>query len=245
MGIDMLELADVNKRYRGGRTNAVDGLSFSLEGGEVMGLIGENGAGKSTTVSMIATLLRPDSGKILFCGEDIVRHPGKIRSRLGYVPQNIALYENLTGEDNLRFWAKAYRVKKADYPERRRKVCEIIGFTGEMLDKKTASYSGGMKRRLNIAAALLHRPELVIMDEPTAGIDISSRNMIMEAVDELRREKAAVLYVGHYMEEIERICTRLCIMKGGKCVLQGSTQDALVKNGKRISLEMLYKEKYI
>lgn len=239
----MLSLIDVNKKYGKNTINAVDHLSFHLGEGEVLGLIGPNGAGKSTTVSMIATLLKPDDGTILFMDQDIVKNPKAIRKRLGYVPQNIALYETLSGNDNLRFWAKAYHVQNEEYVAQYKKVCDIIGFTEEMLNKKVIEYSGGMKRRLNIAVALMHNPKLVILDEPTAGIDIQSRNMILEAIKELSRERVSVLYVGHYMEEVERVCSRICMLNHGKCVLDGELSELLNQDDKSPNtLEQLYEE---
>lgn len=236
----MLNLINVSKRYNSNKLNAVDNLSLKLDEGEVLGLIGSNGAGKSTTVSMIATLLKPDSGRIMFMDKDIVKYPKAIRMNLGYVPQNIALYETLSGDDNLRFWSRAYHVGKDDFTEQYKKVCDIIGFTSDMLHKKVKYYSGGMKRRLNIAAALMHKPKLVILDEPTAGVDINSRNLILESINELSRNKTAIIYVGHYMEEVEKICDRICILNNGKCVINEKLENALIENGKRITLERLY-----
>lgn len=236
----MLELTNVYKKYRGNKIYAVEDLSFILNEGEVMGLIGANGAGKSTTVSMIAALIKPDDGKILFYGEDIVKNPKAIRKNLGYVPQNIALYETLSGEDNLKFWAKAYHVEKGDFLISYKKACDIIGFSKDMLNKKVKDYSGGMKKRLNIAASLLHKPRLIILDEPTAGIDFNSRSMILNAVKELSHLNTSVIFVGHYMEEIEKACSRLCILNNGRCVLDDNIENALYKNGKRISVEEVY-----
>lgn len=234
----MLELVNVVKSYK--KIKAVDGLSFQIKSGDVFGLIGANGAGKSTTVTMIATLAKPDQGNILFHGEDIVKHPEKIRHNLGYVPQDIALYETLTGADNMEFWAGAYHMKKEIYQKRQKEILDIIGFTNEMLQKKVKNYSGGMKRRLNIGVALLHHPELIIMDEPTTGIDITSRNQILEAIKELSSQGRAILYVGHYMEEVERICNQICILNHGRCILNESIEKALIQNGQKISLEQLY-----
>ena len=234
----MLELIHVNKLYK--KHKVVDDLSFQLKAGEIVGLIGPNGAGKSTTVSMIATLVRPTSGQILFLGEDIVLNPQVIRKKLGFVPQDIALYESLTGYDNLIFWANAYHVKKCDQKERLEQVCEIIGCSNEMLHKKVKEYSGGMKRRLNIAVALLHQPKLVILDEPTVGIDIPSRKLILSAMECLKKKGTAILYIGHYMEEVEQLCDRILFMSHGKCILDGTLPEALMYQGKKLTLEQLY-----
>lgn len=233
-----LEAVDITKSYR--KVKAVDGLSFCVRKGQIFGLIGTNGAGKSTTVSMIATLMKPDSGRILFHGKDIWKNPGEIREKTGYVPQDIALYESLSGMDNLKFWGRACHIYGGRLKERIQTVSSMIGFTDEMLRKKVQEYSGGMKRRLNIAVALLKEPELIILDEPTAGIDIQSRNLILGAIHELAAQGTAVIYVGHYMEEVEQLCDWICIMNQGRAVLNESLEQALQTESRRITLEQLY-----
>lgn len=234
----MLELFGVKKQFK--TNKAVDGVSFQVKSGEVFGLIGANGAGKSTTISMIATMLKPDEGDILFQGQSVVRNPKAIREHLGYVPQDIALYQSLTGMDNLLFWGSAYHVEKEALPERISEICGIIGFTKDMLDQKVNSYSGGMKRRLNIGVALLHRPELVILDEPTVGIDIVARNQILDAVKKLSGLGTTIIYCGHYMEEVERICSTICMLDKGKILVCGN-KEALLNGSEGIkTLEGLY-----
>lgn len=234
----MLEVKNVIKNYHGKRV--VDGLSFSVEGGQILGMVGANGAGKSTCVSMIATLIRPDGGTILYNGEDIVSNPRAIRSRMGFVPQDIALYETLSGMDNLRFWGKEYGVEASGLDAAIERVCRIISFDRDMLKKRVSEYSGGMKRRLNIGVALLHEPELVVLDEPTTGIDIRSGSQILDAIENLRRQGTAVVYVGHYMEEVERISTHICVMDGGKCRAYGAKEELLTTPEGRITLAELY-----
>lgn len=236
MGI--LELKEVSKIYK--KNLAVDNLSIEINKGEVFGLIGSNGAGKSTTISMIATLIRPDKGEIFFDGQNIVKNPKAIREKLGYVPQDIALYPMLSGFDNLKFWGKSYHLKKNELFRRMEEVIGIIGLNVEQLNSKVSTYSGGMKRRLNIGVALLHHPEIVIMDEPTVGIDVVSRNQILYAIRCLRKAGTTVIYVGHYMEELEQICDRICIMDKGKAVIIGDIQRLLENRGEKISLENLY-----
>lgn len=233
----MLELIDVSKKYKG--REAVSGLSFTVDSGQVLGIIGANGAGKSTTVGMIVTLLKPDSGKILFDGEDIAENPQAIRKKLGFVPQDIALYESLNGMENLKFWGKSYGVPASELKNEIDRVCRIISFDGDMLKKRVSEYSGGMKRRLNIGVALLHRPSLVVLDEPTTGIDIKSGSQILDAIGELRANGTAIIYVGHYMEEVERISTHICIMDNGKCRAYGEKSELLKKYGCE-SLSQLY-----
>lgn len=233
----MLELVNIKKYFKDNR--AVDGINFQVGEGEVLGLIGANGAGKSTTIAIIATLMKPDSGYIFYEGKDIVKNPKFMRNNLGYVPQEVALYPSLSGKDNLMFWGRANHISGKLLEQRIKEVCKIINFTEEALNKKVSYYSGGMKRRLNIGVALLHKPKLVVMDEPTVGLDVEARHQVLEAVIELKNQGACIIYAGHYMEEMERICDKLCIIDKGKCALFGETKR-LIKDGK--SLEQLYME---
>lgn len=233
----MLELKNVSKKY--GKMDAVLGVSFTVSAGQVLGLVGANGAGKSTCVSMIATLNKPDSGTILFEGKDIVKEPDAIRRKLGYVPQDIALYESLSGMDNLKFWGKSYGVSSSDLEEEIKRVCSIISFDEGMLKRRVKDYSGGMKRRLNIGVALLHRPKLVILDEPTTGIDIQSGTQILNAIEGLKKEGTAIIYVGHYVEEVERISTHLCLLEQGRCRAFGTVDEVLEKTGSGSLSELL------
>ena len=236
----MLKVHEVKKYYK--KIKAVDGISFTVKKGEVFGLIGANGAGKSTAISMIATMIKPDEGDILFHGQSILQNPKVIREQLGYVPQDIALYLSLTGRDNLLFWGNAYHVSKEILPERIGEICDIIGFTEDMLIQKVSTYSGGMKRRLNIGVALLHHPELVIMDEPTIGIDILARNQILESVKRLSDKGTTIIYCGHYMEEVERICTTICMLDKGKIIVCGDKENLLNGSQSKKTLESLYFE---
>lgn len=233
----MLELVDVKKYYKDNK--AVDGISFKLSEGEILGLIGANGAGKSTTISMITTVNRPDSGTIYYKGYDIVKHPEFMRNNLGYVPQETALYPSLSGRDNLKFWGRANHVRGKQLKRRIDEVSNTIQISEEVLRKKVSSYSGGMKRRLNIGAALLHEPKLIIMDEPTVGLDVETRNQILEAVMRLKQQGTSIIYAGHYMEEMEQICDKICVIDKGKCVLFGSIGELLRKYGR---LEQMYLE---
>ncbi len=234
----MLCLLDVKKYYKNNK--AVDGISFEIQKGEIFGLVGANGAGKSTTISMLTTMIKPDDGDILYHGKSIVKNPKIIRSRLGYVPQDISLYLSLSGRDNLVFWGNAYHVPKNILDERIREVSDIIGFTKDMLKQKTAAYSGGMKRRLNIGAALLHRPDFLVLDEPTVGIDLIARNQILDFVKRINTKGTTILYCGHYMEEVEQICDSVCILDKGKKLVCGSKKNLLSEPDK--TLEKLYYE---
>jgi len=205
---------------------AVDKLNLTLYEGETIGLLGPNGAGKSTTISMIATLFKPSSGDITYKGESIITKPEAIQPYLGYVPQEIALYDRLTGYENLYYFGSLYGMKRSELKMRIGEVSEIIGIK-ERLKSKVSTYSGGMQRRLNIVVALMHRPKLIIMDEPTVGIDPQSRNHILETVKNLNKQGITVIYTSHYMEEVSQLCKRIYIMDHGKIIAEG-TQEALL-----------------
>jgi ABC-2 type transport system ATP-binding protein len=173
---------------------------------------------------MIATLLAPDSGKILYKGEDIFKNPKCIQRHLGLVPQEIALYPSVSGMVNLQFWGKAYGLIGAELKKRIEVVSEVIGISDRLRDK-VQKYSGGMKRRLNIGAALLHEPEMIIMDEPTVGIDPQSRNHILDTVKSLAAAGSTIIYTSHYMEEVELLCNRVCIMDKGRMIASGTIEE--------------------
>lgn len=219
----MLETIDLHKTFKG--KPAVDGVSMYLDRGESIGLLGPNGAGKSTTIAMISSLLRPTSGDVLLDGVSTVKNPQRIRAVLGVVPQDIALYEELSAYENLLFFGSVYRLSGAKLRLKIQEVLEMVGLQDRQKEL-VKTYSGGMKRRINIAAALLHDPQIVIMDEPTVGIDPQSRNHILETVRLLNREKGTtVLYTSHYMEEVEQLCSRLYIMDHGKIIASGSKEE--------------------
>lgn len=233
----MLKVENLQKSF--GSIKAVDNISFDVKKGEVFGLLGPNGAGKSTTISMISTLLAPTNGDILYEGMSIIKEPKAIRQKLGVVPQDIALYPTLSGYENLAFWGNMYGLKGAGLKKRINEVAEIIGLNGRLKDRMD-KYSGGMKRRLNIGAALLHMPELLIMDEPTVGIDPQSRNHILDTVFELNKQGMTIIYTSHYMEEVEFLCSRICIMDKGKIIASGSQEELveLTKGKSQISIEL-------
>lgn len=233
----MLKVENLYKEF--GNVKAVEGISFEVKKGQIFGLLGPNGAGKSTTISIISTLLKPTSGDVLFEGKSILKDPKSIRQKLGVVPQEIALYPTLTGYENLNFWGNVYGLKGSELKKRVNEVSDIIGLNGRLKDK-VEKYSGGMKRRLNIGAALLHMPEILIMDEPTVGIDPQSRNHILDTVLELNKQNITIIYTSHYMEEVEYLCNELCIMDEGKIIASGSQQELveLVKEKTQINIKL-------
>lgn len=220
--MSFLEVRSLRKTF--GDSVAVDGISFAIEKGKVFGLLGPNGAGKSTTISMISGLLRPTGGAIFLKGRDVTQDPASVKESLGLVPQEVALYPTLSARENLSFWGKMYGLTGPLLKERVDQALDYAGLAdraGERID----TYSGGMKRRINIAAALVHRPEILIMDEPTVGIDPQSRSHILETVLSLNKEGITVIYTSHYMEEVEYLCSRIAIMDHGKLIACGTAEE--------------------
>ena len=229
---DELVLACQGLRKRFGPRVAVDGVSLHISPGETYGLLGPNGAGKTTTVSMICGLLDADAGQVLVDGRPLSRKATRARAAIGYVPQEIALYPDLTGGENLRFFGQMYGLGGRMLAERVSEVLEVVDLAdraGERVD----TYSGGMQRRLNIAAGLLHHPSLLVLDEPTVGVDPQSRNAILTSVEELAQEGMAVLYTTHYMEEAERLCDRVGIIDEGRIVAEGTRRELVAHIGGR------------
>ena len=218
-----IEAERLMKKYN--KKVAVDDISFSIEEGQVFGILGPNGAGKSTTIFMLSTLLKPDSGDILLNGKSMMNNPSLIRPILGLVPQDIALYPMLSARDNLSFWGKIYGIRnKSQIKSRINEVAELVGLEDRMNDK-VDSFSGGMKRRLNIAAALIHRPKVIIMDEPTVGIDVQSRRYIISAIKELNANGATIIYTSHYIDELEILCNKVVIIDQGKVLACGNIEQ--------------------
>ena len=213
--MSLLEVQELCKSYNG--TPAVDGLSFTVQAGEVLGLLGPNGAGKTTTMSMIAGLLNPDSGTVSLNGQPVGPHDEQRRRALGVVPQDLAVYPDLTARENLQFFGRLYGVRGRELEERANQVLERIGLTPRARDA-VRTYSGGMKRRLNFGVALMHQPRILILDEPTVGVDPQSRAHLLDCVRELAADGVGVIYASHYMEEVEAICGRVIIIDQGRAV---------------------------
>ncbi|MCC7077254.1 MAG: ABC transporter ATP-binding protein [Acidimicrobiia bacterium] len=208
---------------------AVDGVGFRIDPGEVYGLLGPNGAGKSTTISMVCGLLHRDAGTVFVCGEDIDAGVG-VRRHIGYVPQEVALYPDLSGRENLEFWGRMYGLSGAGLRRKVDAMLETVGLADRAQDV-VKEYSGGMQRRLNIAAGLLHDPDLLVLDEPTVGVDPQSRHSILEHVETLNAAGMAVLYTTHYMEEAERLCDRVGIMDEGRLIAEGTRRELVESTG--------------
>jgi ABC-2 type transport system ATP-binding protein len=199
----------------------VDGVSFRVLPGQTVGLLGPNGAGKSTTVSMLCGLLRPDAGQVLLDGQPVTTGAAAVKRRIGLVPQDLALYEDLSAHENLRLFGALYGLKGKALDERIARVLGLVNLVDRARDKP-ATFSGGMKRRLNIAAALLHDPDLLILDEPTVGVDPQSRNAIFDTLEALQAQGRSLIYTSHYMEEVERLADHIVIIDHGKVLADDS-----------------------
>jgi len=231
----VLACRGLTKRY--GNRTAVDEVSFQIAAGECYGLLGPNGAGKTTTISLACGLLEPDGGEVLVEGQPLFTTSVDLKAVIGYIPQEIALYPELSVVDNLKFFGRLYGLTGNRLDDRTRAVIEIVGLT-ERSKERVGNFSGGMKRRANIAAGLLHEPHLLVLDEPTVGVDPQSRNAILETVVSLRDAGLAVLYTTHYMEEAERLCNRVGIIDGGSLIAEGTRRQlvAQVRGQDRIRL---------
>ncbi|UYZ23699.1 ATP-binding cassette domain-containing protein [Mesobacillus jeotgali] len=233
--MEVLEVSQLTKRFRD--FEAVKNVSFSVQKGESFGLLGPNGAGKTTTIQMISGLFPPSSGTIDIAGIDMVRQPKQGQALLGIVPQEIALYQTMSARENLTFWGRMYGLRGNHLQKRINEVLEIIGLT-DRAREKVETFSGGMKRRVNIGAAILHKPELLIMDEPTVGIDPQSRSHILETVKQLNAEGMTVIYTSHYMEEVEYLCEKIGIMDQGEFITSGSISELRETIGDRSRIVM-------
>jgi len=226
MSEPILVAQDLKKSY--GDFEAVKGVSLQVARGEVFGLLGPNGAGKTTTISMLTGLLEPNSGQIIVDGLDLEKHTNEVKGKLGLVPQELALYPTLSARQNLTFFGRIYGLKGKELKQRVNEVLEMIGLT-ERADEAIDKYSGGMKRRVNIGAGLLHKPDVLFLDEPTVGVDPQSRNAIFESVETLNRAGMSVIYTTHYMEEAQRLCHRVAIVDEGNLIAL-DTPTALIRS---------------
>jgi ABC-2 type transport system ATP-binding protein len=231
-----LECRGLCKRF--GEREAVRNVSFHVEAGETYGLLGPNGAGKTTTISIICGLLEADAGDVTVAGEPLTTRSVRAKAAIGYVPQELAIYPDLNGRENLRFFARLYGLGSSEANARVDEVLDVIGLSDRARDQ-AKTYSGGMQRRLNIGIGLLHRPRLLVLDEPTVGVDPQSRNAILESVEQLSAEGMAVLYTTHYMEEAERLCDRIGIVDLGELKAEGTRTElvSLVGEHDRVELE--------
>jgi ABC-2 type transport system ATP-binding protein len=223
-----LRINQLKKAY--GQHQAVKQISFEVQEGCCYGLLGPNGAGKSTTMKIVSCILEPDSGTVEVFGRNAVKQSSEVRKMIGYVPQNITLYDKLSAYDNLLFFGEMFGLKGLSLKKRIQDVLEQVGLSDRAKDA-VHTFSGGMARRINIAASLLHQPKLLILDEPTVGIDPQSRNHIFEMIRQLNRDGVTVIYSTHYMEEVETLCDQLAIIDHGNVIAEGRLQELLSRYG--------------
>lgn len=235
--MNVLELKNLTKKFAD--FIAVDNISLNIAEGEIFGFLGSNGAGKSTTINMIAGLLRISDGEINILGKNIAKYSRFAKMNIGIVPQDIAIYEELTAKENVSFFAGLYGLRGDTLKEKVDAALQFVGLS-EKQDEYPKNFSGGMKRRLNISCAIAHRPKLIIMDEPTVGIDPQSRNYILESIRKLNDMGCTIIYTSHYMEEVEEICSRIAIIDHGKIIAEGTKEQliAIITNTKDIWIEV-------
>lgn len=217
--MNILEVKNLRKKYD--NNEVVKGISFNVKEGEILGFLGPNGAGKSTTINILSTALKATSGEISFNGVNISKNKKDYKSNIGIVPQSLAIFENLPAIENVKYFASFYGLKGESLKKKSKEALEMVGLLDRVNDLPK-TYSGGMKRRLNIACALAHNPKLLILDEPTVGIDPQSRNHILESIKNLRKNGTTIIYTTHYMEEVEAISDRAVIIDKGEIIAEGS-----------------------
>jgi len=232
----IIEVKNLQKSYKNNK--ALNGLNFDLYKGEILGILGPNGAGKSTTINILSTILKKDGGEILYFGKQIEKNEKEIKSKLGIVPQDLAIFEDVSAYKNITFFASLYGLKGKELEDMANYALKFAGLE-ERKNDKPKTYSGGMKRRLNIACSIAHKPEILILDEPTVGIDPQSRNHILEDLKRLKNEGTTIIYTTHYMEEIEQIADRVIIVDKGKKIEEGTIGELLDKYSEE-NLESLF-----
>jgi ABC-2 type transport system ATP-binding protein len=218
----MITLRSVSKSF--GNIEAVKNISFNIEKGEIFGILGPNGAGKSTIVNILNTLVKPDEGDVIIDGVNIKDDGETIKLIMGVVPQEIALYEELSAYENLMFWGGLYDIPNQELKKNVNKTLEIVDLVSRK-DDRIKTFSGGMKRRINIACSLLHNPKILVLDEPTVGVDPQNRNHIFEVIERLNNEGMTIIYTTHYMEEAERFCDNIAIIDVGRIIAQGTLKE--------------------
>jgi len=226
-------------QYASADEPALNSISFTIERGDFLGLLGPNGAGKTTTISMLTTLLKPKSGTLTYDGKAVYPKSEKIRNSIGVVPQDIALYQTLTLRENIEYFGKLHGVKGHHLAERTDHCLEMVGLH-EYADKVVSTFSGGMKRRANLAVGIIHAPDILFLDEPTVGVDVQSRRMILENLRSLNSNGMTVVYTTHYMEEVQQLCSRILMIDKGTIILQGEIDDLMAIHSDCKNLDDLF-----
>ena len=222
-------MTGLTKYYPKSQTPALDQVDLAVNGGEIFGLLGPNGAGKTTAIAIMSTLLRPSSGSVTICGWNSAEHIRKVRRLIGMVPQYIALYDSLSAKENLRYFGTLYGLKGAALRTAVTDGLDMAGLT-ERANDPVKTLSGGMKRRINLVAGILHNPKLLFLDEPTVGVDAQSRNLIFENLLQLKRQGMSMIYTTHYFEEVTTLCTRIAIIDHGRVLLSGSGRQLVAEH---------------
>lgn len=225
--------------YPGTAVKALDGLTINVPQGQVFGLLGPNGAGKTTAISIMCTLLRPNHGQLTLCGFDALKEAKKVRSLIGLVPQDIALYPTLSGRENLHYFGRLHGLSGTDLKQRTEECLNLVGLL-DHADRAVETYSGGMKRRANLAVGIVHQPQLLFLDEPTVGIDAQSRNMIIENLTRLKESGMTMVYTTHYMEEAQQLCGRIAIVDHGRVIAEGEPHQLVADQPDCTNLEELF-----
>jgi ABC-2 type transport system ATP-binding protein len=233
----LIEAIDLQKSY--GSRVVLDGISLAVRQGEVVGLLGPNGAGKTTTISILATLLRPDAGEVRICGKVPSSRRTELRRHLGFVPQSLALYPSLTALQNVELFARLHGMGRNKARAESMRVLDEVGLSERARDP-IAKLSGGMKRRLNLSCGLVHRPDVILLDEPAIGVDPQSREQILLIVRNSANAGAAIIYCTHYMEEVERMCDRVLLIDRGKLIAQGTVAELVVRSGGQPLMEIRF-----
>lgn len=234
-----IEINELHKQYPGSWSPALDGLSLEVKENRITGLLGPNGAGKTTTINIICGLVQPESGQAKVFGVDCTAHTQAVRSQIGVVPQQIALFPNLTAWENFLYIGQLYGIDKYFTRERSAQLLQRLGLE-KHAEKRVQSFSGGMKRRANIIASLLHYPQILILDEPTAGVDVQSRAMILDFIQEYKEEGKTVLYTSHLLDEAEKICDDVVIIDEGKFIIEGTPQELINRTNNCADLEDVF-----
>jgi ABC-2 type transport system ATP-binding protein len=235
----IIEINNLTKTFKNATEPAVDGISFSINRNEIFGLLGPNGAGKTTTISILCGLFPPTSGKILIDGKDIRTELPSVKSIVGVVPQDIALYPTLTARENLAFYGSMYGLHGKDLKNKIEMWLQKLGLT-DAAKRKVSTYSGGMKRRVNLIAGVLHNPKILFLDEPTVGVDVQTRNVIIEHLKEVNAAGTTIIYTSHHMEEAEYFCNRVSIIDHGKILTEGTPSELISRNAGSTNLENVF-----
>jgi len=235
----IIEIQHLTKIFKHATEPAVNGISFSINRNEIFGLLGPNGAGKTTTISILCGLFPPSGGKVLIDGKDLHTELASIKNIIGIVPQDIALYPTLTARENLAFYGSMYGLYGKDLKNKIDTWLQKLGLT-DASTRKVSTYSGGMKRRVNLIAGVLHNPKILFLDEPTVGVDVQSRNVIIEHLKELNAAGTTIIYTSHHMEEAEHFCTRVSIIDSGKILTQGTPAELISSNAGSTTLEQVF-----